>query len=410
MNRSGRADKLRILIYVFPALADMVVAQLLFVNTVRVAEIHAGASASAGITTVFSVAYLVACLTIGRRATPLNSAKLMLLSCLSAAVLAGLFMVVPGLAGMYILTAATGVAAALFFPPFQTFMKAVDRGGRKSLTYSTGVYTFAWSMGYACGPFIAGVLMEHYADGWRLAYAMAAAASLVTAGGILYLRHLAHTNEPARNESADAGGQEQTLDYSRMPDLAWLGWLGAAAGMIAISVIRAVFPSHAVKDLRLGESCLGSLFFLLSFAQALTGLLLCRSRLWMYKALPVCIAGTLGVAGTACLAFGASPSTLAVGVLLFGVYAGAFFFYMVFHAIAHPVRSAFYVAINEAVVGICGMAGPMLGGFLSDRHGFTVSALAGGAVILAVTLSQAAMHRRYPAAPVSPDPRAGTRA
>ena len=373
-EQSSSPGYLRILIYFFPALVDMVAAQFLFINTVRVAKMGASASVSAGITTVWSVTYLVACLAVGRLATPLNSARLMLVSCLSLGVLAGLFMIVPGIAGMYALTAAAGVAAALFFPPFQVFMKAVDQGGRKPLCYSIGLYTFAWSIGYATGPFVAGFLM--------------------TVGGILYLQHLVHPDDTPSREFAVFRTREPPTDYSRMPDLAWLGWVGAGTGMVVISVIRAVFPSHAVRDLAFGDSRLGTLFFLLSFTQAVTGLVLCRSRLWMYRALPVSAVGVLGVAGTACLAFGSSAAVLGAGVVLFGVYSGSFFFYLVFHALAHPVRSAFYVAINEAVVGVSGIIGSVAGGVLADRYGFTRSASAGAAAVLAVTVFQVVVHRR----------------
>ena len=393
-EQSSSPGYLRILIYFFPALVDMVAAQFLFINTVRVAKMGASASVSAGITTVWSVTYLVACLAVGRLATPLNSARLMLVSCLSLGVLAGLFMIVPGIAGMYALTAAAGVAAALFFPPFQVFMKAVDQGGRKPLCYSIGLYTFAWSIGYATGPFVAGFLMEQGVNGWRLAYVFAAAAALVTVGGILYLQHLVHPDDTPSREFAVFRTREPPTDYSRMPDLAWLGWVGAGTGMVVISVIRAVFPSHAVRDLAFGDSRLGTLFFLLSFTQAVTGLVLCRSRLWMYRALPVSAVGVLGVAGTACLAFGSSAAVLGAGVVLFGVYSGSFFFYLVFHALAHPVRSAFYVAINEAVVGVSGIIGSVAGGVLADRYGFTRSASAGAAAVLAVTVFQVVVHRR----------------
>jgi predicted MFS family arabinose efflux permease len=81
-------------------------------------------------------------------------------------------------------------------------------------------------------------------------------------------------------------------------------------------------------------------------------------------------------------------------VILFGVYSGSFFFYLVFHAIAHPVRSARYVAVNESVVGIGGILGPLIGGGLSDRFGFAFSACACTTVLLAITAFQAVIHRR----------------
>jgi MFS family permease len=393
MTQQDTSRHLRLLIYCFPALIDMVAAQFLFVNTMRLVKMGASASASGGVTTIWSITYLVTCLVLGRLVTPRNAAALMLASCLSLAALAGVGAILPGVAGIYILTALGGVSAALFFPPFQTFMKAVDKGGGKSLSYSTGLYTFAWSAGYAVGPFISGFLMETGAQGWKLAYACGAAGAVVTAAGILHLKHLVHPEEspePLPVAQPSPGG----MDYARFPDLAWLAWIGAGAGVVVISVIRAVFPAHAVNTLALGDGRIGTLFFLLSLTQALTGLILCRSRIWMYRARPVSVVGGLGIAGILCLAFGASSTLLGIGVILFGVYSGAFFFYLVFHAIAHPVCTARYVAVNESVVGIGGILGPLIGGGLSDRFGFAFSACACAAAIVAVTAFQAFVHRR----------------
>jgi predicted MFS family arabinose efflux permease len=87
---------------------------------------------------------------------------------------------------------------------------------------------------------------------------------------------------------------------------------------------------------------------------------------------------------------------LGLAAVLFGIYAGAFFFYLVFHALTHSVNSARYVATNEFVVGLAGIVGPLLGGLLADRLGFATAALAGAAVLALVTAFQAVVHHRHP--------------
>jgi MFS family permease len=397
MNASTRPASLRILIYLFPALIDMVVAQFLFINTVRIVRMGASAATSAGVTTAWSLAYLLACFLAGRLATPRNSANWMIFSCVSLTAMATLGLFLPGITAIYVVTGLAGAAAAFFFPPFQLFMKAVDQGDNKSLAYSTGLYTFSWSAGYAIAPLISGVLMATGTNGWRLALASSACAAALTTYGIVRLKHLAKPDSEPADERTPKPRAAAPNPYAGMPDLAWLGWLGAGAGMLAISVIRAVFPGHAVNTLKIEDTPLGTLFFLLSMAQAITGLVLCKSRIWMYRALPVCAAGTLGVIAMVCLALGTSMVPLAVGAILFGIYSGSFFFYMVFHAIAHPARAPIYVAINEAVVGACGIIAPIVGGLLADRAGFFASATACAAIITAITLFQAFIHRKQPA-------------
>lgn len=400
-NRSNRI--VRVLIYTFPALFDMIVAQFLFVNTLRLAKMSEAPLVAATIVPFWSLVYMVACPLVGRCVTVANAARFILASCALVIGLAGLFVVLPGIPAMYALSGLMGIATALFFPPFQVFMKAVDTAQQKPITYSTGLYTFAWSAGYATGPFISGLLMEtgsaagagQETSGWKLTYAVSALAAAAVGAGILRLRHLIHPDDPA---APPAGAAPAGLpDFSRQPDLAWLGWAGAGIGVVLVSVIRAVFPSHAVNTLHLADSTQGLLSFILSMAQAFTGLALCRSRRWMYRPLPVAAIGLAGILAIGAFGVFRSPVTLALAAVLFGVYAGCFFFYLVFHALAHPIRSSFYVAINESVVGVGGIIGPLAAGWLASRFTFAWACGAGAAVLLAATAFQSCVHRRRPA-------------
>jgi MFS family permease len=142
----------------------------------------------------------------------------------------------------------------------------------------------------------------------------------------------------------------------------------------------------------------GTLFFLLSLTQAFVGLACCRSRLWMYRAGPVLASGAAGIAGCLCLGYATTLPVLALGAVLIGCYAGTFFFYLVFHALAHPSRSAQYVSVNESLVGVGGIIGPVLGGVIADRAGFGPAYATAAVVLLATIAVQTVAHRRYAAA------------
>jgi len=386
---------------------DMVLAQFFFVNAVRLARLGASASAVASVATVWGVVYLIGCQVVGKVLTIANSTRLLLSGGLLMAGLSLLHLLFTSTTGIYVLMGCSGIAAALFFPAFQVFMKAVDAGQATSIAYSTGLYTFAWSMGFAVGPFIAGFLIEYGTSGpgegggagWRLAFLFGAVASLLAVGLITLLKHL-RKNPPAAAKSRATEPSPllhpPIIDYARMPDLAWLGWLSAGVGVTVLSVIRGVFPARAVAALRLSASVQGTIFFLLSLTQACVGLAGCRSRLWMYHARPVVMCGLAGAVGTVCLGYGTTLPILYAGAILFGLYSGAFFFYLVFHSLAHPKRSAQYVAINESAVGVGGIAGPLLGGFLADWAGFGSAYLTGAILILVVITVQAVAHRRHP--------------
>ena len=110
----------------------------------------------------------------------------------------------------------------MFFAPFQVFMKTVDSGEKENVSYSTGMYTFSWSMGFAFGPFISGWFME-LGIGWELWFAFSAFVSLLTALGIWYLRNAIRNNEEvAETKTLKPEASENNSPYDSAPDMAWV--------------------------------------------------------------------------------------------------------------------------------------------------------------------------------------------
>lgn len=382
---------LPVMIYVLPAVADMIASQLFFINAVRLARMGASASVVANTITTWSIVYLLTCPLIGRILTPANAGRLCVLSMAMNTVLTLLAPFITGILGIYCFMAVAGVATALFFVPFQIFMKAVDGLDNKSIAYSTGMYTFSWSVGFGCGPFVSGLLMElgtPQRPGWIYACWFAAGASALTGVGGYVLKRLI-MNAPRPPDVSRAEPVTPPVDYSGLPDLAWLGWISAGTGILALTFFRGIFPSLAESTLHLSQSFQGFLFFLLSLTQALMGLLLCRSRFWMYRMSGVLAMGLAGIGGSLLFGLSSNPMALGLGALLFGLYSGGFFFYLVFHALAHKRNSGRYVAINEMVVGVSSLAGAMGGGWIADRFGFGVLYTLGAALIAATLAFQA---------------------
>jgi len=390
MNNSPDSRSLSILIYVLPAIADMVVAQFFFINAVRLARMGASASVVANTITTWGIVYLLTCPVLGRFGTPKNAAPMMMVGLGGMTLISTLFTVIPGIAGIYVLTGLVAIGAALFFVPFQIFMKAIDEGNQKTVSYSTGLYTFSWSLGFACGPFVSGFLMEQGTEahpGWMFACWFAAGASALACALVYVLKRLADATPRLGHRGIEAP-PPGALDYSKRPDMAWLGWLGGGIGILALSFVRGVFPARAEAALHLSQSMQGLIFFLLSLAQALTGLILCRSRTWMYERSGMLAFGLAGILGSLALGFARSPLLLGAAAVLFGVYAGGFFFYLVFHALIHPARSSRYVAVNESVVGIATLLGALIGGGVADLFGFGSLYSLGAMLILTFIIFQ----------------------
>jgi len=366
----------RFFIYLFPLLIDMVLSTLFFVCSLRMAESGAGAFAVSMVCTAWALTYAVTSLCAGRFLNNGNIVFYTVASCLALTVLSLLFVLLPFLYLQYVLMVCSGIFIALFYTPFQVFMKAVMGQTRWGLNVSTGLYTAAWSAGMALGPFVSGFLWQAF--NWQVCHLVNAGAALFCALGIYRLRHYAVFTP------AEAPDNESTV-RSGAPDLVMCGWFCGGICFLIVSVVRAVYPSWATS-LTVSKFDQGVMFALLFGAQSFMGLLLCLYKQWMYRLYPILIVSLIGALGTLLLGIGRTAPVFFLAALMIGIYSGMACCYFVYHALADHRRSTRNVAINETIVGLTGIFGPVLGGLLADAAGlaipFYASALLVGAAIL----------------------------
>lgn len=374
----------RLAIYSLPAMMDIVLSSVLFVCMVRLADMNANALAVASFMSLWAIAYMIASLTAGGLVTRRNAGWILVGSCTVSAALSVGYVLVPGVTAMYLLGVVQGFATAFFFTPFQYFMKLLDENQRKSITQSTGLYTFSWSTGFALGPFIAGFLWVRF--GWQSCHLVNGFLAAVMACGILRLKRFAEAAPSARAAETPAVDR-----YADMPDLAWMAWVFSGLGCAIMALVRSVLPSSAVA-FDLSKPAQGTTFLILSATQALVGLGLGRGKLWMYRPTPMVLFGLFGLTGLGLFAVADSMIPFFLAAACFGVYSGAFYFYFVFHSLVHPTRAARYVSVNEAVVGLTSIGGPFIGGAIGDRFGLAASYLVPLAVLAMTIPLQAFWH------------------
>ena len=143
-----------------------------------------------------------------------------------------------------------------------------------------------------------------------------------------------------------------------------MGWIGGFLGTFTISILRTMEPARAVE---LGLSRFNSAMVLamVSYVQALMGLMLIRGKLWMYNRLPLLLTGLCGAIGFLGVGYMRSLPLLYLSTILYGIFSCAFYFRFVFLALVHPTKGGFYVSINEAMVGISSTVAPFCAGLMS---------------------------------------------
>ena len=381
----------RFFIYLFPAAIDLLIASTAFVCSVRGAEAGWDSSKIASLFAAAYLTYMIVCQVVARIVTPQNATRLLIGSCILLAATSAAFIIFPDPKTMHYLMVPIAVGTGFFFAPFQVFMKAFNQARHRSVAYSAGLFLFAWSAGFAIGPFVAGFLWKLV--NWEACHALNIVVEVGTAAGVYFFEHRVHARPAPQSPQPAAAPAGKLLDYSRMPNLAWLGWLCGGLSVATFTLFRSIMPSSSV-EYQISKPELGTVFFVASAARAFTGLCLCRSRSWMYRPMAVGAFGLLGMAGLLVVAGSESPWAFACGAGLHGIYIGAFFFYLSFHSLIHPTKSSRYVSFYESVIGAANILGAFMAGYLADTFGLRTAYMAGAGIVLIVIIVQGIVNSR----------------
>jgi len=234
----------RFLIYLFPALIDMALGCVMLVAPVRMAAVEGStALAVTMLPMAWAACYSVVCWIIRLIVNKRNAAWLTVAGSAGIALTAVLFIVYPQPMVMYTLMVPQAISTALFFVPFQVFMKSVEGDHDEGVVRSTALYTASWSVGLGAGPFVAGWMMTRW--GWQSCMLLNIAIGLATAAGILLLKHHAYAAHDDRRATPSDTRERGENDYGRMPDLAWLGWVGSGVGFVVMAIYSSLLPKEA---------------------------------------------------------------------------------------------------------------------------------------------------------------------
>ena len=403
-NTNSASTLDRVSVYSMASAIDMVAASCLFAAPIRAARMGASYTIAGALGFAWALSCAATNFIIGRFVTPERAAIMCIVGCLVRASAHIGLIFSNSITAMFIFLAICGASHAIFMAPYQVFLKTVDSGVGKPLRISVALYTFAWSMGMAIGPLWTGMLLNNQADGggdgWKWCFVFNAVASVLVAANVFRLRRYARITTDEPEPGINKINEENT---NNLPDFAWLAWIAAFFGHLGFSLIRSLFPAGAVK-IGIAESTQGEIIFVLGLTQALGALVLIKFGQWMFKP-PVLLLS--GIAGIMSMLFFSLPTFYSfeiksainmffLGALFFGFFSSAFFSYVVYHSLAHPVRAGFNISMSEGFFSISGMVGPYIGGMLADKYGlFFPYAVTAGMFVVFVSF-QIVCHLRKP--------------
>lgn len=341
-----------------------------FISSHRFAQAGVPGTVVGAAVTAWGVAYCLITLLVGKFVKTANTLYFILAGGILLALTSAGFMLLDGLYTQFCWLITAGVGAALFCAPFQIFAKSVEGGSRKDtgVAAATGLYTFMWSVGFATGPLAFARFSNLTGFMITLILALSITFSVVI---IAFLRKNIRpaADIPEAAETAEAPVKKYEFSSKTYTRLAILGWIVGGLGTITICQMRAIWPKQG-EYLGISREHIAYVLALVSYVQGITALLLCLGKKWMYRRIPAFLMGLCAVTSLLIFAFGRELPFFYIGAVIYGIYSGSLYFYLVFHSLSHPERSGFFVAGNEVLVGVTNMVSPMLGGLLADATGF----------------------------------------
>lgn len=285
--------------------------------------------------------------------------------------------------------------SGFYFAPYQVLMMRQRTGRDPSRT--AAMYNVAWSAGLGLGGVLGGMLLGIS----QTAGFMAPVVVLV-----VHLAMLWHywPQLEARNSlteaPADPDGKETEsplVENSRVDLVEYylpIGWLAIFGYCFLTYYMRSVYIKTSAELLDLGPAHLGLLIGGQFLALTAVSIVWCFFGRITFKRLPLLAALAVLVVAMYLMAELRSFIQILIGFLLVGAYGSFAFLSSVTYAGSHPTRQGRAFGINEMVVGVGFLSGPLATGLMAHWYGYRPAIVLAVSVIGLVSLGIAGLALR----------------
>ena len=373
---------MKFVIYLFPVLINFVVSGVFFYVTQRFVDANASKLLTAMVVPTWAITYCVSSGCIGKVVNARNAAKLIICGGTIIAASSLGFIFLDSLIWLLIWTGILGVGFGFYCSPFQVMCREMEQGSSSGVAMATGKYTCAWSLGFAAGAVTFG--MFNYTMAFILCFIVG---TFVAVGVAVIDRKL--KNAPAETGKCECNAVAEVENNeagSNFPDYAWVGWIVGGIVSFAVNQLRSMLQGHGAElGLPNAKETMALTLMMVSVVQGSFALLLVKSRVWVYKSLPILLMGLTGALAMAGFCFANARWGFLLTALFYGIYSGCGYFIFVFYALSNPVKAGRNAAFNEISVSIASITGPLLGGMLAQSTALSWSpfAMASASILLA---------------------------
>ena len=368
----------KIILFGLPLTFDIIVSLVLFVGRHSLASQGYGEKTVGSIVMFYGIGYVIASLLMTRIVKP-QRAKQQLIGALAGVILICVALAnVQQLIFIQVLYGVFPLMASLLFNAFQIYMLGISNQDTRPLAETAGHFTFAWSIGFALGPFASSALKSLFP--WSQIYYLAAL--LAALAGIVLYGFKPHESDGA------ARARMSSTTHSHGSSLVEPAWLGLVIGLIVWNAVLVYWPVQAVQ-MGIADNQRGWTEFAFAMMQGLAALLLTYVHRWHYKPIWLLIMGGSGIIALSVFGLSTQASFFVVGAILYGAYCGSLYSYMVYHAMVEEDKAVRRVALNETFVGIAYLSASPVAALLHKGGApFGPSYLFLGIILIAGVLGQ----------------------
>lgn len=350
---------------------------------IRAEEFGASATQLALLQTASTAFYVLSSLFMGRLSDRASRSLLARAGCAGAILACLLTARAGGLAGLFLVAPAMGLAASLYWPSIQGALGAEAEPGR--MERALGLFNVTWSVGKSAGFALAGWLDATRGHTATLWFAAAAALPIL----LFYPR--------------DVKRRPGELLEEGHPDRDVFRTMGYVANFIAFGVGSA-FQNQFYKYLDnagLGnlwgrKTYFGIFLGIMFAAQTAVFLVLQRGRGWTYRRGRLYAAQLLIAASSVTLTLLRSDAAMLLLAPLVGIGLGFAYASSIYYSLHGPADHGKYAGLHEAVLGAGTFLVPLAGGTLADvtRDLRMPYWLAAAATLGAIALEEGLYRRR----------------
>jgi len=341
-------------IYMFPALMDFGLASFMFFASVKASWFGVGPVMIGVLGAVWGLVYCVMGLVLSRFASRKNAFAFMVVGLLGNLLLSFL----AGWSRSYLhlvwVLGFVAVSVSFFFIGFQLFM---EEGSRLSLPKATAWYTLAWSGGLAFGSLTEGLFVSR---GSLLALFPVCVSSLIILVLLFVVKRKAQ--RPAAAEQPVETIPAPVAERSLRRRYAIIGWISIVSAALVTQGMRFLLPEFALHDYGFNAQGVGVVLFLMMISQGVVGFVLGFFPGAIHRLAPHLWAKGAVFAGFLIVILFPGGAGMVLFAMFVGAYAGHGFFKGVLYALGYHEKGGRNVGINEALVGIAGVLGPLFFG------------------------------------------------